>query len=287
MASTATMHPWPPDIQNCQSLLSKSSDAQQARRICQRNKPSFAGSGWRNCSRPECGKQTVSPNPTELGRVDVTGRAAHITAAQDGGPRYDASLTSERRRSAENGIWLCADCADKIDKNAGKGFSVEQIRSWKQHAEARQSATAMLRSRMRRPGWLDKLSTPHYANVPRLIHLVGERAFSRQTLDALKSGFPDNRAIIEELVEVNNVLRQLSISSIEVEEIDKPIEILTEGLPISYFRNCRTKNGGSTDPKNVRQFSFEKSPLIYFDCKGYRYIQPYDPIWLTTRVQTH
>jgi len=44
------------------------------------------------------------------------------------------------------------------------------------------------------------------------------------------------------------------------------------------------KNSSPKKAKNVADYSFEKSPLIYLDCNEYRYIQPYDPNWLTTQT---
>ncbi|WP_145914951.1 hypothetical protein KV708_19770 [Comamonas thiooxydans] len=44
------------------------------------------------------------------------GRAAHKVAASAGGPRADENYTEEQLRSAENGVHLCANCADLIDK---------------------------------------------------------------------------------------------------------------------------------------------------------------------------
>jgi hypothetical protein len=44
------------------------------------------------------------------------GNAAHDAAASVGGKRYDAEMTPEQRRAAENGAWLCASCATIVDK---------------------------------------------------------------------------------------------------------------------------------------------------------------------------
>jgi hypothetical protein len=63
------------------------------------------------------------------------GEAAHITAASPGGARYDASLTSEERRSFSNGIWLCRDHAHQVDHDE-KHFTVEILRQWKRDAES-------------------------------------------------------------------------------------------------------------------------------------------------------
>ncbi len=79
------------------------------------------------CSRIECGKQTVSPDLGQIDTASVTGRAAHITAAHPDGPRYDATLTPQQRKAPDNGVWLCADCADLVDKKKGREFTVENI----------------------------------------------------------------------------------------------------------------------------------------------------------------
>jgi hypothetical protein len=66
------------------------------------------------CSNPECRLPTEGASFEADGYVSV-GIAAHITAAAQGGPRYDPSLTSEQRKSVANGIWLCAIHAKQID----------------------------------------------------------------------------------------------------------------------------------------------------------------------------
>lgn len=66
------------------------------------------------CSHPDCRVPTSGPGEGELD-VAHFGRAAHITAAAPGGPRYDETLTREQRRSISNAIWLCANHADEID----------------------------------------------------------------------------------------------------------------------------------------------------------------------------
>jgi hypothetical protein len=67
------------------------------------------------CSCPSCPNTTSGPH-SDAAKATNTGVAAHISAAAPGGPRYNPSLTSEQRASAENGIWLCQICAKLIDK---------------------------------------------------------------------------------------------------------------------------------------------------------------------------
>jgi hypothetical protein len=63
------------------------------------------------------------------------GRAAHITAAAENGPRYDDALSAEQRRGFSNGIWLCTDHADEIDANRDR-FPADLLREWKARAES-------------------------------------------------------------------------------------------------------------------------------------------------------
>ena len=88
-----------------------------------------------HCSRPGCVAPTVAATADGTG-VIMLGRAAHITAAASGGPRYDIRLTPAERKSADNGIWLCATCANLIDADA-VAYPEQQIRDWKRTAQKR------------------------------------------------------------------------------------------------------------------------------------------------------
>lgn len=84
------------------------------------------------CSNPTC--RVITRGPGEGYKTINIGVAAHITAAAPGGPRYDPSLTSEQRRNADNGIWLCHNCARMVDYDP-KEYSIELLRQWKLTAE--------------------------------------------------------------------------------------------------------------------------------------------------------
>lgn len=71
------------------------------------------------CSNPGCRKLTCCAN-TNPDKVTNIGVAAHICAAAKGGPRYDASMTPEERKSPENGIWLCQSCSKLIDTDTSR-----------------------------------------------------------------------------------------------------------------------------------------------------------------------
>lgn len=85
------------------------------------------------CSNPACRQLTSGPR-SEPDRAVNIGVAAHITAASEGGPRYDPALAPEARRHPDNGIWLCQNCAKLVD-NDPAAYPVALLRAWKQGAE--------------------------------------------------------------------------------------------------------------------------------------------------------
>lgn len=89
--------------------------------------------GYR-CCNPSCLRPTIGPD----GGKDTAniGVAAHITAASEGGPRYEPAFRPEERSAAENGIWLCQTCSRLVDVDT-TSHSAEQLREWKTLGEMR------------------------------------------------------------------------------------------------------------------------------------------------------
>ena len=85
------------------------------------------------CSNPDCRVSTSGPQ-TKVSKSVNIGVAAHVTAASEGGPRYDPSLDSDERAGITNGIWLCQNCAKLVDNDPLK-YSAELLRQWKIDAE--------------------------------------------------------------------------------------------------------------------------------------------------------
>jgi hypothetical protein len=85
------------------------------------------------CKCSNCKQLTSGPHEDATKAINI-GVAAHITAAASGGPRYDSSLSSEQRKSIENGLWLCQNCSKLIDTDAQR-YSVEMLRRWKVDAK--------------------------------------------------------------------------------------------------------------------------------------------------------
>lgn len=87
------------------------------------------------CSNPCCRCMTLAASEEDEMKFIYNGIAAHITAAAEGGARFDKSKTPEQRSSISNGIFLCANCSIAIDKNNGIDFSVEVLSEWKEGHE--------------------------------------------------------------------------------------------------------------------------------------------------------
>ena len=85
------------------------------------------------CSNPNCRQPTCGPKDIPTGHLSI-GVAAHICAAAPGGPRYDANMMPAERRSADNGLWLCQNCAKLIDSDEGR-FRPDVLREWKRLSE--------------------------------------------------------------------------------------------------------------------------------------------------------
>lgn len=84
------------------------------------------------CSNPDC--RVVTQGPIGRDKVNNIGEAAHIHAAAENGPRYDANMSKKERSSIDNGIWLCCNCSTRIDRDTN-AYSVEVLRDWKSKAE--------------------------------------------------------------------------------------------------------------------------------------------------------
>lgn len=82
------------------------------------------------CAFPGCNRLTIGPGE-QSDKIENSGKAAHIYAASEYGPRGQGLLTSEQLKAITNGIWMCGHHADLIDKNSGKRYPVAVLKSWK------------------------------------------------------------------------------------------------------------------------------------------------------------
>lgn len=100
------------------------------------------------CSNPNCLRLTAGPRSGGL-RGLSTGHAAHICAASVRGPRFDTNQSVDERKSADNGLWLCRECGDIVDKDVN-GFTKETLRAWKLDHET-------MIAEVRQKGWSESI----------------------------------------------------------------------------------------------------------------------------------
>jgi hypothetical protein len=152
-----------------------------------------------DCSNPDCHAPTSGPQLDSTKALNI-GVAAHITSASSGGPRFNPLLTSEQRSHADNGIWLCQNCAKLIDNDVAR-FSETLLRAWKTIAEDRarnaigKTATPVPETESQRKQrailpWKNKIVTLSQMNV----------SFRSISLDNITIGFDDaaNRLELQE-----------------------------------------------------------------------------------------
>jgi energy-coupling factor transporter ATP-binding protein EcfA2 len=82
------------------------------------------------CSSPNCRRLTIGPGLKD-DQVENTGKAAHIYSASKGGPRGQGALAPALIKAPSNGIWMCSDHADLIDKNTGNRYPASVLKGWK------------------------------------------------------------------------------------------------------------------------------------------------------------
>jgi len=94
------------------------------------------------CNNPDCIRLTAGPSiENEVGKIS-TGCAAHICDARGEDPnanptiRFNPKMSFEVRADISNGIWLCRNCHDLIDKNKGRDFPAKLLKKWKSEHES-------------------------------------------------------------------------------------------------------------------------------------------------------
>lgn len=84
----------------------------------------------------KCGAATLGPVKNQPLQTVNIGKGAHIAAAAPGGPRYDAKMNAAERSSATNGMWLCSNCHDTIDRDP-LTYPTPALKKMKKDAEDR------------------------------------------------------------------------------------------------------------------------------------------------------
>jgi hypothetical protein len=83
------------------------------------------------CAHPECAEPLLRWID-DLDTPVLNSRIAHIRAASELGPRYDASMTDEDRRAFDNLVLLCLPHAEEVDlKVLADRYPADTLRQWK------------------------------------------------------------------------------------------------------------------------------------------------------------
>lgn len=211
------------------------------------------------CSNPDCPKVTLGPKASDKNKSLKRGRAAHIYAAAPGGPRYNPNMTPSERKSINNAIWLCIDCADKIDTDEKK-YPADLLNAWKRKTEAK---AAFL---------LENPPINHNTILPSVAMLVGGNTYTHP-LDIPSMV----KKLCEEKLEAIDPRWKVQLDLIgtgqryTLEPSSSPIN-MTLKYKSKYKKNIKDTNdailsirdyGGVCEMKNC-EFSLDGSPLLDF-----------------------
>jgi hypothetical protein len=170
------------------------------------------------CSNPKCLKLTAGPH-SEASKSLTTGHAAHIHAASPNGPRYNPQQTPVQRRAIANGLWLCRECGDIVDKDESP-HTPELLRQWKSDHEAMiaevrtkgyAKSLALLQSRTLEPALAKKIIGT--LEDRRVLWQTFDAEFPdrvRQSLDQLRSRFVDLRSELTQGSPIDQILLSLT-----------------------------------------------------------------------------
>lgn len=136
------------------------------------------------CSDPHCLKLTAGPH-SDSNKGLTTGHAAHIHAASPNGPRYDPNQTPAQRKAITNGIWLCRECGDIVDKDDSP-HSASLLLQWKADHEA-------MIAEVRTKGYADSLTLLQSRRVEPIIakKIIGALEDRRALWQSFDAEFPD------------------------------------------------------------------------------------------------
>ena len=124
-----------PDISRIQRFKIMASGKERANRRDNFNQSViqilYKRAGGRCC---KCRAATFGPITNNPNKYRNIGQAAHIAAAAPGGPRYNSEMSIEERTSAANGLWLCSNCHDQVDRDLEE-FTVAVLKKMRREAE--------------------------------------------------------------------------------------------------------------------------------------------------------
>src|SRR3546814_20079102 len=130
MGKLSNVFTWPIPSRSAMTKSNNRDDFSQA------TKNRLAKQARYHCSNPSCRKLTTATTSDGSKEMNI-GFAAHICAAAPGvaARRYRPDMPPDQRKSHDNAIWPCQDCAKPID-SVDTIFTEAFLPSWKQtHSE--------------------------------------------------------------------------------------------------------------------------------------------------------
>lgn len=208
-----------------------------------------------HCSNPDCGVATLGPKRGD-NKANVIGKAAHICAAAPGGPRYDPAMTSKERSGIDNGIWLCANCADRIDRDE-KHFTQELLHRWKQIAIARSFAN--LGKAPRRA--IESVELYHQLHNPGGFQRTPMAQLIRRAVEVEEQALKDLDPRFDVTAEVTN---GTTVFHLAPQEDDVPLQFTVSGPEAMEFARLyqRLNEHGDGFQIPLEAVKFDGSPLF-------------------------
>lgn len=218
-----------------------------------------------------------------IARPQCLGEIAHIEAENEGGPRFNPSMTSEQRNAVDNLILLCPNHHTEIDLDLHR-YSVQRLRDLRdnhlQWVDRNLSENIV--------PWKSNLSQFTYLNVPRLLEFSELQGISVDLTQFRSTHYLHNLRW-----DLNIVMSRLKavIDRLQVKALPSTHLLLAEkivGEIVSLDRvPFYTKNG----PKlpldehhpQVLTGDLRTDPHIYHKIQGgHRLILTINPEWVTT-----
>ena len=201
------------------------------------------------CSNPHCLKLTAGPH-SDPDKSLTTGHAAHIHAAAPNGPRYDSNQNPAHRKAINNGLWLCRECGDIVDKDDSP-HSASLLRQWKADHEA-------MIAEVRTKGYADSLTLLQSRRAEPIMakKIIGSLEDRRALWQSFDAELPDR--VRQSLENLRSRLVDLRYELADDSPLDQILLSLTKTLH-TFFNTVETSDltrlrCNSNDPE-WRRFS--------------------------------
>lgn len=235
------------------------------------------------CSNPQCRRSTVGPGDSP-DSTRIVGRSAHIHAASAGGPRFDPGQDEDARHSIENAIWLCATCADLIDKDGGVDYPAETLLDWKRRAEAI-ARVQLQHGHVGEAVWHQEFTHLQYVNVPRLLSLAAMQGIEVGEV-APPGGWLHNEgaALVRLLLALEQLLNRMRLQALPLDALLSAEHEMT-GATFSFNRRFYTRNGPFVDTRGAPPpvpADWRRAAHLHCRLGPKRLVMVMDPRWFTT-----